>query len=80
MLRSLPTRGAWIEMLVADGCSETFGKSLPTRGAWIEIGVYWILKNTGAMSLPTRGAWIEIAASVFDGTDVKVAPHTGSVD
>ena len=33
---SLPTRGAWIEMLRAE---DTAGNvtSLPTRGAWIEI-------------------------------------------
>ena len=34
--RSLPSRGAWIEIRPAirlDGC----GASLPSRGAWIEI-------------------------------------------
>ena len=37
MRGSLPTRGAWIEMLKSlwDICPVC--KSLPTRGAWIEI-------------------------------------------
>ena len=37
-LRSLPSRGAWIEMsrlLVGSGMAG----SLPSRGAWIEIGM-----------------------------------------
>ena len=35
-IKSLPTRGAWIEIVLAvkDGF---YGESLPTRGAWIEI-------------------------------------------
>ena len=33
---SLPTRGAWIEML-APGTKMIIPVSLPTRGAWIEI-------------------------------------------
>ena len=34
--RSLPTRGAWIEIMVP-GSTEFHRSSLPTRGAWIEI-------------------------------------------
>ena len=34
---SLPTRGAWIEIVVG-GCSGRWKEaSLPTRGVWIEI-------------------------------------------
>ena len=55
---SLPTRGAWIEIL----CSRCFPlcvSSLPTRGAWIEISdIYY--RGSRLQSLPTRGAWIEM--------------------
>ena len=34
---SLPTRGAWIEIVEGPGMSEVPAPSLPTRGAWIEI-------------------------------------------
>ena len=34
--KSLPTRGAWIE-IVADMQAAGLNPSLPTRGAWIEI-------------------------------------------
>ena len=36
LLRSLPTRGAWIEIGFG-GNSPFAAASLPTRGAWIEI-------------------------------------------
>ena len=37
MLKSLPVRGAWIE-IVGVYCARTMRKgSLPVRGAWIEI-------------------------------------------
>ena len=35
-LRSLPSRGAWIEMGMTGGSSPA-SLSLPSRGAWIEI-------------------------------------------
>ena len=34
---SLPSRGAWIEMLLAPASSAWAVTSLPSRGAWIEI-------------------------------------------
>ena len=57
---SLPSRGAWIEIL-AVLASAGFGyKSLPSRGAWIEIGYRTVSYNKTVRSLPSRGAWIEI--------------------
>ena len=56
--RSLPTRGAWIEMQL-HCIRQCTNMSLPTRGAWIEITLklaYLMITS----SLPTRGAWIEI--------------------
>ena len=35
---SLPSRGAWIEILWLCG-EDRPGRSLPSRGAWIEIGL-----------------------------------------
>ena len=37
MFRSLPPRGAWIEMKKPDEAQEAERQSLPPRGAWIEI-------------------------------------------
>ena len=37
VLRSLPSRGAWIEMCKHRSSYVLFGWSLPSRGAWIEI-------------------------------------------
>ena len=56
--KSLPARGAWIEMKPST-LSRPSLSSLPARGAWIEI------RCLGAAaawrwSLPARGAWIEI--------------------
>ena len=35
---SLPSRGAWIEILIYNQCGQP-ARSLPSRGAWIEICV-----------------------------------------
>ena len=76
--RSLPTRGAWIEIHPA-GLMVDYHESLPTRGAWIEIGRYGGLCEADE-SLPTRGAWIEIVQRYAGDRNPDVAPHTGSVD
>ena len=36
-MRSLPVRGAWIEIIFGDLQAFAMEKSLPVRGAWIEI-------------------------------------------
>ena len=56
---SLPPRGAWIEILVAD-FEALLARSLPPRGAWIEISRFYHRRKGAARSLPPRGAWIEI--------------------
>ena len=38
--RSLPVRGAWIEMVREEKIVPLTSESLPVRGAWIEI--YWV--------------------------------------
>ena len=61
---SLPSRGAWIEMITVGNADIGYIASLPSRGAWIEIRqirrfAYY------RQSLPSRGAWIEIAPSAY---------------
>ena len=76
--RSLPARGAWIE--IANALTHYKNKlSLPARGAWIEIDIYIEDTNT-VVSLPARGAWIEIHLRVWAVPALPVAPRTGSVD
>ena len=56
--RSLPIRGAWIEIRTRMRESSS-SMSLPIRGAWIEICLAMSVLLACA-SLPIRGAWIEI--------------------
>ena len=37
--RSLPVRGAWVEIYCSGGVSAVDGASLPVRGAWVEIAL-----------------------------------------
>ncbi len=56
--QSLPSQGAWIEILFI--CT-VFGllPSLPSQGAWIEIA-FTFSRRFFPKSLPSQGAWIEI--------------------
>ena len=75
---SLPSRGAWIEMLLSQLWIELFA-SLPSRGAWIEICIYSDCLSI-SRSLPSRGAWIEIFLLPVQHYSQVVAPLAGSVD
>ena len=78
-VKSLPVRGAWIEMALVR-IADFYGvSSLPVRGAWIEIFPSWATKASSA-SLPVRGAWIEICPLVVQNVSKRVAPRAGSVD
>ena len=59
-VKSLPSRGAWIEIGGYQAGRGRGVKSLPSRGAWIEIRFSARQSRTAAASLPSRGAWIEI--------------------
>ena len=76
--RSLPARGAWIE-IGPSGQTHCRRGSLPARGAWIEIErtIPWALDRE---SLPARGAWIEILPIPGKMALLPVAPREGSVD
>ena len=77
--KSLPARGAWIEIVCFCGdafylgCRSPHGeRGLKFLAGWGQIG--------NLSSLPARGAWIEILYLAAVGADVIVAPRTGSVD
>ena len=77
--RSLPVRGAWIEIPLSGLELSKLSGSLPVRGAWIEIPKSNSSCKTIA-SLPVRGAWIEIPALDMACPFPAVAPCEGSVD
>ena len=52
--KSLPTRGAWIEIWYAVLASMPYA-SLPTRGAWIEIDS-WITEDKSNLVAPHTGS------------------------
>jgi len=58
--KSLPVRGAWIEIKANTSEFSSSKESLPVRGAWIEMAAYDKLGVKVTKSLPVRGAWIEI--------------------
>ena len=76
---SLPSRGAWIEIVFPPAWL-TGGQCRSPRG---ERGLKW---QGGAemigmiLSLPSRGAWIEIFDSSNQSANASVAPLAGSVD
>ena len=78
--KSLPARGAWIEISALRGWLYRASVSLPARGAWIEIPYDLIPSGRPRRSLPARGAWIEIEEERVNVEPEKVAPRTGSVD
>ena len=61
MYRSLPVRGAWVEISAV--CPSVRScLSLPVRGAWVEI-ILLFLPGAVRASLPVRGAWVEMSSS-----------------
>ena len=79
LCRSLPLRGAWIEIgIPAPGRVRYLGRSpygergLKSILGGVPVGIVW--------SLPSRGAWIEMLAISKGMQRMAVAPLTGSVD
>ena len=58
--KSPPSRGAWIEMIIAHHPARYAPPSPPSRGAWIEMAICDSTGNS-QLSPPSRGAWIEIS-------------------
>ena len=64
IMKSLPVRGAWIEMACVAVCFSQ-AVSLPVRGAWIEMDFVIVMVSQVKWSLPVRGAWIEILSALY---------------
>ena len=76
---SLPSRGAWIEMI--EGLTFVDGMySRSPRGGRGLKSLDQRLVIYGMLSLPSRGAWIEIIFCPFALPEVDVAPLAGGVD
>ena len=78
-VRSLPVRGAWIEMLTRMVPSRVKRGRSPCG----ERGLKWVKHRScllSAVSLPVRGAWIEMRSPRSRRTATNVAPRAGSVD
>ena len=81
IVRSLPPRGAWIEIRYVEYLQSAFGVSLPPRGAWIEI-----LNGTeSAQAAPVRRSprgerGLKWLGACEDTPENLVAPPAGSVD
>ena len=58
-VRSLPVRGAWVEMSPPRGV-RVLCRSLPVQGAWVEMDAL-VRHIFPSVSLPVRGAWVEIS-------------------
>ena len=77
--KSLPARGAWIEIVEADVVI-TPGDSRSPHGEHGLKCVWDSLSHIRPKSLPARGAWIEIVDSAIPFGKREVAPRTGSMD
>ena len=77
--KSPPSRGAWIEMIIAHHPARYAPPSPPSRGAWIEMAICDSTGNS-QLSPPSRGAWIEIDLQRPRRYRQVVAPLAGGVD
>ena len=75
--KSLPSRGAWIEIQISNkSVLELYGRS-PRGGR----GLKWLLlhrRRMGRASLPSRGAWIEIALALSPRIWLPSLPSRGA--
>ena len=77
-MRSLPARGAWIEIANNAVINTQAGRSPQgERGLKYKLPVVELVFYA---SLPARGAWIEINQMIDWRGDCYVAPRKGSVD
>ena len=79
-VKSHPSRGAWIEMVLQLVPARRLVPSHPSRGAWIEIFSPIRILLTSIKSHPSRGAWIEIGTHGKGYGLPPVAPLAGCVD
>ncbi len=78
--RSLPSRGAWIEIALAVRAATPIKTSLPSRGAWIEIQSVNNSTLTGYGRSPRGERGLKSFFVVILSVCIIVAPLAGSVD
>ena len=76
---SLPSRGAWIEILSGSRTMRAHSRRSPHGERGLKC-TYTAPPRAGVPSLPSRGAWIEMVCLRLDRDGDAVAPLTGSVD
>ena len=80
LLESLPSRGAWIEMMMPQ-TSPRSCRVAPLAGSVDRNKLAdWAEGHVPRPSLPSRGAWIEMASMASQSCILTVAPLAGSVD
>ena len=77
---SLPSRGAWIEIVELTGHVSMDARRSPHGERGLKYLVFNGVQSGKFGSLPSRGAWIEITSRRSGGSPPRVAPLTGSVD
>ena len=78
--KSLPPRGAWIEIAYAEKTLCIVYRSLPPRGAWIEIAADGVRMRVISGRSPHGERGLKLYACLLDYPKANVAPPTGSVD
>ena len=78
-LRSLPVRGAWVEMLFAFFPFALRLGSLPVRGAWVEIQRLQCKADKSARRSPCGERGLKFYHIMICGFYFFVAPRAGSV-
>ena len=76
---SLPSRGAWIEIIIFRKIAHSSFSVAPLTGS-VDRNSRKMWKSCPATSLPSRGAWIEMVQRHSLSMRPTVAPLTGSVD
>ena len=76
--RSLPARGAWVEITITPVRSHTAACRSPHGERGLKSSLFDD-PNLDVQSLPARGAWVEIGYSTNNMLGNTVAPRTGSV-
>ena len=76
---SLPSRGAWIEIVFLDGAYDVFTRRSPRGERGLKLAFFGAVMCIMS-SLPSRGAWIEIGVFWRGDVHYVVAPLAGSVD
>ena len=79
-LLSLPSRGAWIEIVPRGTLQPDAAAVAPLAGSVDRNYTVAAANGTACPSLPSRGAWIEMETTGYSGQHRAVAPLAGSVD